>query len=94
MNAAFRGAIGPLPLLCVDNAGVFVARLVMTQEILILRENEPVLREGKRDVLGVGSRNQVRIGRGRVIQPLQTQSMSDRMVYVLVKMKPDHCPNP
>ena len=42
---------------------MLVARRVVTQEVLVLRENDSILRQGERDVLGIGSSDQVGIGR-------------------------------
>jgi hypothetical protein len=46
----------------VHDPGVFVARRVMTQEVLILREDNSVVRQCKCDVLSVRSPNQTRVG--------------------------------
>ena len=48
-------------LLGVDDTGVLRPCLMMAEEVLILREDDPVFFQRKRNVLWVGRRNQVGI---------------------------------
>ncbi len=74
----------------VNDPSVFVTCGVPTQEILILREDDSVVCQGKRDVVGISSRNQVSVGSGRDFKAAQSQTMSDRVIDILIKMKPYH----
>jgi hypothetical protein len=67
---------------------------MMSKKILILREDDSVFPQGIFEMHRVGSPNQFCIGRRCDIEISQTQSMSDRMVYVLVKMELYHGLNP
>ena len=78
----------------VNDSSVLVARRMVAQKVLVLREDDSILRERKRDMFQIGSRNQVCIGRCCDIQAPQTQAMSNRLINVLVKMKPYHDPIP
>ena len=81
-------------LLRVHNARVLIAGTVVTEEVLVLRKYHAAIGERKRNLLGVGSRDQISIGCCRDIQATEPKSVGDGVVNILIKMKLDHHPAP